>query len=100
MKKKLLGEATKRRCFKCQGIGHLQVDWPNRKATMYISDQLIELENAEDELEDNQQGGDDVNDNIYLDDVEFLVIQKSLHTDLKIQEPWQREALFHTGCTS
>ena len=26
---KFSGDATKRRCFKCQGIGHLQADCPN-----------------------------------------------------------------------
>ena len=29
-----LGDVMKRRCFKCQGVGHLQVDCPNKKAIM------------------------------------------------------------------
>ena len=55
---------------------------------MYISEQLIELENDENEAEDNKQGGDDVDENLYLDDGELLVIQRSLHTNLHKEETW------------
>ena len=85
--KKVSRNVTKRRCFKCQGIGHLQANCPNRKAIMYIGDQLIELENDEDEPKDNHLGGDDVDENIYLDEGEFLVIQRSLHSDIQKEEP-------------
>ena len=51
---RVLGDTTKKRCFKCQGIRHLQADCLNRKAIMYIGDQLIELDNVEDEPKDNQ----------------------------------------------
>ena len=53
---------------------------------MYIGDQLIELENDEDEPEDNQQEGGDVDDNIYLDEGELLVIQRSLHSGIQKEE--------------
>ena len=36
----------------------------------------------------NQQEDDDVDENLYPDDGELLVIQRSLHVDLKKKEPW------------
>ena len=36
--KKISGDITRKRCFKCQGFGHLQADCLNRKAIMYIGD--------------------------------------------------------------
>ena len=72
--KKVSGDATKRRCFKCQGLGHLQAHYPNRKAIMYIGDQLIELNTIEDDPEDNNQEEDDVDEYIELDEGELLVI--------------------------
>ena len=86
--KKFSGNATKRRCFKCQGIGHLQVDCLNRKAIMYIDDQLIELDNDNKELEDNLQKEDDVEDKFEPDKGELFVIQRSLYTNIKKEEPW------------
>ena len=41
---------------------------------------MVELED-DNEPEDNQQGGDDVDENLYLDCGKLLVIQRSLHTD-------------------
>ena len=67
---------------------------------MYIGDQLIELENDEDEPKDNQQEGGGVDENIYPDGGELLVIKRSLHSDIQKEKPWQRDALFHTRCTS
>ena len=91
--------ATKKRCFKCQGVGHLQADCPNRRAIMYIGDQLIEIDSVKEEHEDKLEDDDDVEE-ILPDEGELLVIQRSLHVDLKKEEPWQRDTLFHTRCTS
>ena len=63
---------------------------------MYIGDQLIELDTVEDEPKDNEQEEDDVDEYIKPDEGELLVIQRSLHADLKKEELWQRHALFHT----
>ena len=63
---------------------------------MYIGDQLIELENNNEEPEDNYQGEDDVDEGVEPGEGELLVIQRSLHADLKKEEPWQRDTLFHT----
>ena len=83
------GDATKRRCFKCQGIGHLQVDCPNRKAIIYIGDQLIEIDPVKEDLEKSKpEKEDDIAEYIKLDEGELLVIQRSLHVDLKQKEPW------------
>ena len=55
---------------------------------MYIGDQMIKLENDDDdEPKDNQQWADDVEENLYPDDGEMLVIQRILHTGLKKEEP-------------
>ena len=47
-----MGDATRKQCFKYQGFGHLQANCLNRKAIMYIGDQLVELGTIEDEYED------------------------------------------------
>ena len=54
---------------------------------MYIGDQFIELENDDDEPDDNQQEREDIDENIYLDDDKLLMIQRSLHTNCKKEEP-------------
>ena len=50
---------------------------------MYIDDQLIELSTVEDEPEDNNQEEDIFDEYIEPDEGELLVIQRSLHVDLK-----------------
>ena len=67
---------------------------------MYIGGQLIELDLVEEESEDNKPEKDDVAKYVEPDEGELLVIQRSLHVDLKQEELWQHEALFHTRCTS
>ena len=61
---------------------------------------MIELENSNEEPKDNYQGEDNVDEGVEPDEGKLLVIQRSLHADLKKEEPWQRDALFHTWCTS
>ena len=97
--KRVSRDTTKRRCFKCQGVGHLQADCLNCKAIMYIGDQLIQIDFVKEEPDDNKPEEDNVAEYIELDEGDFLVIQRSLHVDLKNEEPWQQDALFHTRCT-
>ena len=56
---------------------------------MYIGDQLIKLDTVQDEPEDNKQEEDDVDEYVDPDERELLVIQRSLHLDLKTEELWQ-----------
>ena len=77
----------KRRCFKCQGIRHLQADCPNHKAIMYIGDQLIEIDPVKEEPKKSRPEKEDhVVEYIKPDKGELLVIRRSLHVDLKQEE--------------
>ena len=60
---------------------------------------MIEVDNDDEESEHDHQGEDDGDGDIEPDEGELLVIQRSLHRDLKKEKPWQRDALFHTWCT-
>ena len=73
--KRVSGDATKRRCFKCQGTRHLQPDCPNRRAIIYIGDQLIEIDLVKEDPDDNKPEEDDVVEEIEPDEGELLVIQ-------------------------
>ena len=48
---------------------------------------MIELDHDEEKLEDNHQGEDNGDGDVEPDEGELLVIQRSLHTDLKKEEP-------------
>ena len=61
---------------------------------------MIKLDTVEDEPEEEKQEEDDVDEYLEPDEGKLLVSQRHLHADLKKEEPWQRDALFHTRCTS
>nr|XP_009773399.1 PREDICTED: uncharacterized protein LOC104223632 [Nicotiana sylvestris]XP_016484711.1 PREDICTED: uncharacterized protein LOC107805229 [Nicotiana tabacum] len=71
---------SRRRCFKCHGFGHLQADRPNRKVVMLFDEE-------DDSYHEDNQLIEEVNEDAYIEPDED-------------EESSQREALFHTRCTS
>ncbi|TXG53757.1 hypothetical protein EZV62_019013 [Acer yangbiense] len=81
-----------RRCFKCQGFGHIASKCPNRKIVS-----SVEEDSDEDEYE-NEEVAEDVT---YGDKGASLVIQRSLSVVREEEEEdWVRKNVFHTKCTS
>ncbi|XP_012857556.1 PREDICTED: uncharacterized protein LOC105976838 [Erythranthe guttata] len=85
------------RCFKCQGLGHIASDCPNRKIVTIVeesNDFLVQ----EDALDD---GGPNFDEEVtYGDEGENLVIRRSLNTIHMEEYKWLCNNIFRTRCTS
>ncbi|GJZ15979.1 RNA-directed DNA polymerase, eukaryota, reverse transcriptase zinc-binding domain protein [Tanacetum coccineum] len=81
-------------CFKCQGLGHLKRDCPNKQVLAFV-DETEPIYDTEPEEEDTII--------IYPDRGEALVIQRLLHTSVDATSDdtqWIRNNIFRTKCTS
>ncbi|GJZ07858.1 reverse transcriptase domain-containing protein [Tanacetum coccineum] len=81
------------RCFKCQGIGHLKRDCPNKQVLTLI-DEVDPLYDTEDEAETEV---------VYPDRGELLVTRRLLNTAVLDQDDdttWLRTNIFRTQCTA
>jgi len=86
-----------KRCFKCQGCGHFQVDCPNRRVLT-----LREMEEIDQfALELIMEGEEEEETATVLtpDVGEMLVLQRILHAKEGLKEESQREHIFHSRCT-
>jgi len=45
-----------RRCFKCQGLGHIALDFPNRKVITLVEWDSVSEDEEEEENEENLRG--------------------------------------------
>lgn len=84
------------RCFKCQGLGHLKRDCPNKQLIAFVDDPLPTYD-TEDEHDT------DPTEILYPDRGESLVIQRILNTtvhDTADDTQWLRNNIFRTKCTS
>ncbi|GJS11982.1 putative reverse transcriptase domain, zinc finger, CCHC-type, aspartic peptidase domain protein [Tanacetum coccineum] len=80
-------------CFKCQGIGHLKRDCPNKQVLTLI-DEVDPLYDTEDEAETEV---------VYPDRGELLVTRRLLNTAVLDQDDdttWLRTNIFRTQCTA
>lgn len=83
-----------RRCFKCQGVGHMASECPTRRNVV-----LRELPDGEEEFDEQVNPVWDAEEiEEYPDEGELLVIRKALSAT-PAQEETQRENIFHTRCT-
>ncbi|GJW43911.1 reverse transcriptase domain-containing protein [Tanacetum coccineum] len=82
---------------KCQGLGHIATDFPNRQI-MY----LIEEDSGHvfDEYDgDTFEQHSDKGEITYADFSEALVVRQTLNTVTKEDESWLRHNIYHTRCT-
>ncbi|KAK0581448.1 hypothetical protein LWI29_013940 [Acer saccharum] len=94
--KPFLNPNSTRKCFKCQGFGHIASDCPNQNIVTIIEEGPIQFD--EDPNEDLEEEGGEVI--VYADEGESLVIRRSLNAVLGNDEDWLRESIFFTRCTS
>lgn len=83
-----------RRCFKCQGYGHIASECPNRKVVTIIEDAIEEDE------ETNHEEGEIEEFIEHADEGETLVIRRSLNAIQGNDDSWLRDNIFQTRCTS
>jgi hypothetical protein len=84
---------SNRKCFKCQGFGHIASDCPNRKMISLVEEDL------EDDVEDEPVDEGSEEEWTYADQGESLVIRRILKSTY-MEEDWLRNNIFHTKCTS
>ncbi|XP_017984225.1 PREDICTED: uncharacterized protein LOC108663577 [Theobroma cacao] len=90
-----------KKCFKCQGFGHITSDCPNRRIISLVEEEVMEepsLEEVDDELEifNNEEI-----EEVSADHGKALVVRRNLNTAMMTEdESWLRHNIFHTRCTS
>jgi len=88
---------SQRKCFKCHGYCHFQIDCPNRRVfTIKEIEELDHMEVEDDEEEDSPEEGE----TSYLppEESEMLMIRKVLHATEAPPEDNQMEQIFHSRC--
>jgi len=89
-----------RRCFKCQGLGHIATDCPNRTVITLAEWDAVKEEVAEEEKEETIEANEEEEEEIIAkaDESEMLVLRRALSSQKGEQEE-QRENIFHSRCT-
>ncbi|KAG5539880.1 hypothetical protein RHGRI_020186 [Rhododendron griersonianum] len=86
---------SSRRCYKCQGFGHIAADCPNRKMVSLVEEEMEE--EKETTVFSEPEDDDEIT---YADHGESLVIQRSLNAAHVEEDSWLRNNIFHTKCTA
>ncbi|GKV42421.1 hypothetical protein SLEP1_g49829 [Rubroshorea leprosula] len=95
-------QSNTRKCFKCQGFGHIASNCPNRRVVTIIEGEIHEASEDETEKEQNDETESPQLEEelIPADHGESLVVCCSLHATITKDEDWLRHNIFHTRCTS
>ncbi|KAD4888720.1 hypothetical protein E3N88_20793 [Mikania micrantha] len=86
------------RCFKCQGLGHLQRNCPNTQMVALVDDPVPTFDDAQEEDEDFKDA-----EVIYPDRGEALISQRVLSASIASDVDdtlWLRSNIFRTKCTN
>ncbi|XP_057770955.1 uncharacterized protein LOC130990742 [Salvia miltiorrhiza] len=84
------------KCFRCQGVGHIASQCPNKRVMVLKPNGEIESESEHDD--DDDDGEDDEQlEEIVPEHGELLVVRRALNVQIK-QEEEQRKNIFHTRC--
>ncbi|XP_017978278.1 PREDICTED: uncharacterized protein LOC108662429 [Theobroma cacao] len=88
-----------KKCFKCQGFGHIASDCPNRRIISLVEEEDYvnweKLEPVYDEYDDEEI------EKVSADHGEALIVRRNLNTALMTKdESWLRHNIFYTRCTS
>ncbi|GKV50482.1 hypothetical protein SLEP1_g57184 [Rubroshorea leprosula] len=90
-----------RKCFKCQGFGHITSDCPNRRIITIIGEEIHEVSNGEVEKEHSDETKPQLEEElIAVDHGESLVVRRSPHATITKDEDWLQHNIFHTRCPS
>ncbi|GJU76537.1 transposon ty3-I gag-pol polyprotein [Tanacetum coccineum] len=81
-----------RKCFKCQGYGHIASECPNRKVITLIEEDIFEESTLEDDVSH-------IKEVVYPDEGEALVIRRNLNMVQVKDDEWLRNNIFYTRCT-
>ncbi|KAL0462366.1 UNVERIFIED_CONTAM: Transposon Ty3-G Gag-Pol polyprotein [Sesamum latifolium] len=84
-----------RRCFKCQGRGHIASECPNRRTMIFNNHGELETEG---ESTDKEESSQEDGDGEYAEEGEALVTRRALSAQMLEKNNCQRENLFHTRC--
>lgn len=84
-----------RRCYKCQGLGHISLDCPNKRTItlMEYEEGVEEKEHKEELMPLDVEGGEEIGPDVG----ECLMVRRSLSVHEVPMD--QRESIFHTKCT-
>ena len=86
-----------RRCFKCQGIGHIVSECPNKRVVSLVEEEEEVEEEKADEVQENSKDEKVV----YMDQDLSIMVQRNLKASCeKSDKDWLRKNVFHTKCTS
>jgi len=87
-----------RRCFKCEGLGHVVADCLNWKLITLAEWEAVKDELAEEEKEEDVGSHEEEEVIAEADDGEMLVLRRALSSQWSKKEE-QRENIFHSQCT-
>ncbi|GJZ18427.1 transposon ty3-G gag-pol polyprotein [Tanacetum coccineum] len=89
-----------RRCFRCQGLGHIASECPNKRLVTLTDFEIAGGYDFGVETSDDQVRTGDPDEEVVGPDVgELLVVRRALSSTHVREEKLQREAIFHTRCT-
>ncbi|GJV83613.1 RNA-binding protein BRN1-like protein isoform X1 [Tanacetum coccineum] len=89
-----------RRCFRCQGLGHIASECPNKRLVTLTDFEIAGGYDFGVETSDDQvRTGDPDEEVVGLDVGELLVVRRALSSTHVREEKLKRKAIFHTRCT-
>lgn len=96
-----LNPYEKRRCFKCQGFGHIASDCPNRKVITLVECQELEETEFKEEVGDKEVHLMEIEEEcvVEADEGELLVLRRALNGNKSSHHEEQGKDIFHTRCT-
>ncbi|KAJ0442908.1 putative transcription factor interactor and regulator CCHC(Zn) family [Helianthus annuus] len=92
-------QTNSQRCYKCNGIGHLKWECPNKQVVALLDEPPPTFDEEPDNVDDEPHASEVV----YPDKGEALVVQRLLHTEptpSSDDTAWLRTTIFRTRCTS
>jgi len=94
------GPMNLRRCFKCQGLGHIAAYCPNHRVISLAQWDAVKEEMAEEEKEESIEALEEEEEEVIAeaDEGEMLVLRRALSSQKGEQEE-QQENIFHSRCT-
>ena len=86
-----------RRCFKCQGLGHITADCPNRRVITLAEWDAVKEEVVEEEKEKDIESPKEEEEEVITEanEGEMLVLRRALNSQRSENEE-QRENIFHS----